>query len=140
MTQARPPRLWPLHVGLLTLWFLASFCVVFFAEDLQTLALGWPIGFWFSAQGSVLIFIALVVAFAWVENRREGPEAGFDHAGYAKQRRRIHRRFVLYVAGLLCFLLALAIAERYGLPKAWGAMALPMKPANNTTVNRYGKA
>jgi cation/acetate symporter len=121
MTQARPPRLWPLHVGLLTLWFLASFCVVFFAEDLQTLALGWPIGFWFSAQGSVLIFIALVVAFAWVENRREGPEAGFDHAGYAKQRRRIHRRFVLYVAGLLCFLLALAIAERYGLPKAWVA-------------------
>lgn len=121
MTAMRPPRLWPLHVGLLTLWFFASFGVVFFAEDLQTLALGWPIGFWFSAQGSVLIFIALVVVFAWVENRREGPDAGFDHAGYAKQRRRIHRRFVLYVVGLLCFLLALAIAERYGLPKAWVA-------------------
>lgn len=121
MTAMRSPRLWPLHVGLLTLWFLASFGIVFFAEDLQTLALGWPIGFWFSAQGSVLIFIALVVVFAWVENRREGPEAGFDHAGYKKQRRRIHRRFALYVVGLVCFLLALAIAERYGLPKAWVA-------------------
>ncbi len=121
MTAMRSPRLWPLHVGLLTLWFVASFGIVFFAEDLQTLALGWPIGFWFSAQGSVLIFIALVVVFAWVENRREGPEAGFDYAGYAKQRRRIHRRFTLYVVGLLCFLLALAIAERYGLPKAWVA-------------------
>jgi cation/acetate symporter len=121
MTLVGPPRLWPLHVGLLTLWFLASFGIVFFAEDLQTLALGWPIGFWFSAQGSVLIFIALVVVFAWVENRREGPEPGVDHIGNAKQQRRIHKRFAWYVAGLLGFLLALAIAERYGLPKAWVA-------------------
>ncbi len=121
MTLSGPQRLWPLHTGLLTLWFLASFGVVFFAEDLQVLALGWPIGFWFSAQGSVLIFIALVVVFAWVENRREGPEPGFDHIGYAKQKRRIHRRFAWYVVGLLVCLLALAVAERYGLPKAWVA-------------------
>ncbi|MFM2051551.1 MAG: hypothetical protein RL682_2042, partial [Pseudomonadota bacterium] len=79
MTVVAPQRRWSLHAGLLTLWFLASFGIVFFAEDLQVLALGWPVGFWFSAQGSVLIFIVLVVIFAWVENRREGPELGFDY-------------------------------------------------------------
>jgi cation/acetate symporter len=121
MTVLAPQRHWPLHAGLLTLWFLASFGIVFFAEDLQVLALGWPIGFWFSAQGSVLIFIALVVVYAWVENRREGPESGFDYIGYAKQKRRIHRRFAWYLVGLLGFLSALSLAERYGLPRAWVA-------------------
>lgn len=121
MTLQVPQRPWPLHAGLLTLWFLASFGIVFFAEDLQVLALGWPIGFWFSAQGSVLIFIALVVVFAWVENRREGPEPGFDYKGYAKQKRRIHRRFFWYLVGLISFLASLSMAERYGLPRAWVA-------------------
>ncbi len=121
MTLQVPQRPWPLHAGLLTLWFLASFGIVFFAEDLQVLALGWPIGFWFSAQGSVLIFIVLVVVFAWVENRREGPEPGFDYKGYAKQKRRIHRRFFWYLVGLISFLASLSMAERYGLPRAWVA-------------------
>jgi cation/acetate symporter len=121
MTVVAPQRRWSLHAGLLTLWFLASFGIVFFAEDLQVLALGWPVGFWFSAQGSVLIFIVLVVIFAWVENRREGPELGFDYSGYEKQKRRIHRRFAWYLVGLIGFLLALSIAERYGLPRAWVA-------------------
>jgi len=121
MTVATPPRRWSLHAGLLALWFVASFGVVFFARDLQGLFVGWPIGFWFAAQGSVLVFIFVVVYFAWRENRREGPEPDFNYAGFAARKRRLHWRFASYIAGLLVFLLALAAAERFGLSKAWVA-------------------
>ncbi|MDE2417048.1 MAG: VC_2705 family sodium/solute symporter [Burkholderiales bacterium] len=121
MTAATPQRRWSLHAGLLALWFVASFGVVFFARDLKGLFAGWPIGFWFAAQGSVLVFIFVVVYFAWRENRREGPEPGFNYAGFEARKRRLHWRFATYIAGLLVFLLALAIAERFGLPKAWVA-------------------
>ena len=121
MTGFATPRQWRLHAGLLALWFVASFGVVFFARDLQFSVAGWPIGFWFAAQGSVLVFLAIVVVFAWVANRREPPEPGFDYAAYNRSKRRLHGRFVLYVLGMLGFLLVLALAEQGGLPKAWVA-------------------
>ena len=114
-------RQWRLHAGLLALWFAVSFGVVFFAHDLQMVVAGWPVGFWFLAQGSVLVFIAIVVVFAWVANRREPVDAGVDQAAYRLSSRRLHKRFALYVAGLLLFLLGLALAERWGLSKAWVA-------------------
>ena len=121
MTVAPTRRRWGLHAGLLALWFFASFGVVFFAHDLQFVVANWPVGFWFAAQGSVLVFIGIVVAFAWIANRRDGPEPGFDSIAYARYKRTLHRRFALYVVSLLLFLLALAVAERTGLPKVWVA-------------------
>lgn len=121
MTGFATPRQWRLHAGLLALWFVASFGVVFFARDLQFSVAGWPIGFWFAAQGSVLIFIGIVVVFAWVANRREAPDPGFDYGAYRLSKRRLHWRFASYVLGMLGFLLALALAEQWGLPKAWVA-------------------
>ena len=59
MTRATTTRRWGLHAGLLALWFVASFGVVFFARDLQFVVAGWPVGFWFAAQGSVLVFIGI---------------------------------------------------------------------------------
>lgn len=121
MTGFATLRQWRLHAGLLALWFVASFGVVFFARDLQFTVAGWPIGFWFAAQGSVLIFIGIVVVFAWVANRREVPEPGFDYGAYHLSKRRLHWRFASYVLAMLGFLLALALAEQWGLPKAWVA-------------------
>ncbi|QTN28849.1 VC_2705 family sodium/solute symporter [Rhodoferax sp. AJA081-3] len=121
MTVPRTARQWALHAGLLALWFLASFGVVFFARDLQWVVSNWPVGFWFAAQGSVLVFIGIVVVYAWVTNRREGAEPGFDAAAYARYKGALHRRFALYVASLLVFLLVLALAERLGLSKVWVA-------------------
>ncbi len=119
MNEAQPRVSWSLHATLLTLWFAASFGVVFFARDLQTLVAGWPVGFWFAAQGTVVIFIAIVVAFAWRANL--SPDLGVHSdaeamSGYA---RRIHRRFGIYLFGLLACLVALGFAERAGLPKVW---------------------
>ena len=60
-----------LHGWLLAIWFAASFGVVFFARDLQMIVGNWPLGYWFAAQGSVFVFIAIVAVFAWVANRQK---------------------------------------------------------------------
>ena len=119
MSKVQTPVSWPLHAALLTAWFAASFGVVFFARDLQAVVAGWPVGFWFAAQGSVVVFIAVVVLFAWRTNRlRDIPEPASAPAlsGYA---RRIHQRFGIYLFGLCACLLALGLAERAGLSKVW---------------------
>jgi len=121
MARTTTTRRWGLHAGLLALWFVASFGVVFFAQDLQFVIAGWPVGFWFAAQGSVLVFIGIVVVFAWVANRKEGLEPGFDPVAYSAYKGTLHRRFGLYVCCLVLALLALALAERWGLPKVWVA-------------------
>ncbi len=115
------PHQWRLHAGLLVVWFVVSFGAVFFARDLQMVVSDWPVGFWFAAQGAILVFIAIVVVFAWVANRREDRTSGLDGPAYSAYKSRLHRRFGLYVVGLLLFLLALAMAERAGLAKVWVA-------------------
>jgi cation/acetate symporter len=112
-------RQWPLHAGLLSTWFVASFGLVFFARDLQMLVAGWPVAFWFAAQGALLVFVAIVVYFAWAANRREGPEADADQQALRSQTRTYHRRFAGLVVGILVFIFALAVAERWGVHKAW---------------------
>jgi len=121
MVQPTTTHRWRLHAGLLTLWFVASFGAVFFAHDLQMVVANWPVDFWFAAQGSVLVFIAVVVLYAWVANRREGPEPGFDAVAYRLYKRKLHRRFGAYVLSLVAFLVALAFAERFGMSKVWVA-------------------
>ena len=112
---------------LLLLWGGAAFGVVFFAHDLQAVVVaGWPLGFWFAAQGSVLIFIAIVVVFAWASNRGSpGVGDGFEQAAYADYKKRLRRLFAAYLLCLLVFLLAMALAERWGLSRQWvGAIFL----------------
>lgn len=121
MTQPVTAHRWRLHAGLLTLWFVASFVAVFFARDLQMVVANWPVSFWFSAQGAVLVFIAVVVLYAWIANRSEAPEPGFDPVAYSNYRRALHYRFGWYVFALVAFLLVLALAERLGLSKVWVA-------------------
>src|ERR1035437_5008173 len=67
-----------LHGWLLAIWFAVSFGVVFFARDLQVVVAGWPLDYWFVAQGSVFVFIAIVAIFAWVVNRREAEDSDVD--------------------------------------------------------------
>ncbi|MBK6613227.1 MAG: DUF4212 domain-containing protein [Ottowia sp.] len=68
---------------LLFLWATASFGVCFFARDLDQVVAGWPLNFWLAAQGGVLVFIGIVMAYAWYMNRAEAglPPAGGEAAG-----------------------------------------------------------
>jgi cation/acetate symporter len=110
---------WHLHTVLLVLWFAASFGIVFFAHDLQWVVAGWPVGFWFAAQGSLLIFVLIVVLFA-VLSERDGESRGAPAPALRlPSMPRLHRRFVALVLGLLVFLALLAWAEQQGLPRSW---------------------
>ncbi len=60
-----PPGALRIKLVLLTLWLAVSFGAAWFARDLQRITLGdWPLGYWLAAQGAVLSFIAIVVAYA----------------------------------------------------------------------------
>ena len=54
-----------LSFGLLAVWLAATFGSVFFARELATLSLfGWPLSFYLAAQGTALIYLAIVGAYA----------------------------------------------------------------------------
>jgi cation/acetate symporter len=59
---------------LLSIWLLTSFGPGFFARDLAIDIQGWPLYFWMAAQGSLLVFMAIVVIYAWLMNRWEAEE------------------------------------------------------------------
>ncbi len=128
-----------LQLLLLGVWFLASFGVVFFAHRLMQVVAGWPLSYWFAAQGSVLVFIVIVAVFAWSANRQGGRPLNADPRDSIYQRR-IHLRFVAYVFLFLLFLLALALAERAGLRKIWvGAIFLFSTVFLYAVIGIYGR-
>lgn len=50
---------------LLLIWFIVTFAAIFFARPLSTYTLlGWPISFFMAAQGSILIYVAIVAIYA----------------------------------------------------------------------------
>ena len=63
-----------LTLVLLLVWLLISFGPSFFARDLSMMVGGWPLYFWMAAQGSILLFICIVVIYAWLMNRWEAQE------------------------------------------------------------------
>ena len=56
---------------LLLIWVVASFGITFFAHDLDQAVGDWPLNYWWAAQGAVLVFIGIVMAYAWFMNRAE---------------------------------------------------------------------
>jgi putative solute:sodium symporter small subunit len=54
-----------LTLWLLLVWFVATFAAIFFARPLSTFTLlGWPISFFMAAQGSILIYVAIIGIYA----------------------------------------------------------------------------
>jgi putative solute:sodium symporter small subunit len=62
-------RLRWLTAALLVVWAAASFGVSFFARTLNFMWGDWPFSFWVTAQGCVLVFLAITVLYAVVANR-----------------------------------------------------------------------
>lgn len=58
-----------LTVALLSLWWLVSFGLTYFARDLNFEFLGWPWSFWMAAQGSLLVFGLIIAGYAWAMDR-----------------------------------------------------------------------
>ncbi|WP_225889784.1 DUF4212 domain-containing protein [Indioceanicola profundi] len=55
----------------LVIWFAVSYGAgILFADALNNFRLaGFPLGFWFSQQGSIVIFLILIVYYAWRMNK-----------------------------------------------------------------------
>ena len=56
---------------LLSIWFVVTFVVSFFARDLSFTFFGWPFSFWMGAQGSLVIYIAIIWFYASYMNRMD---------------------------------------------------------------------
>jgi putative solute:sodium symporter small subunit len=62
----------------LAIWFLFSFAVHFFARQLNEIVIiGFPLGFYMAAQGSLIIFVILIFWYAGRQNRID-EECGVD--------------------------------------------------------------
>ena len=50
---------------LLLIWFVATFVEAWFARELNTITfLGFPLAFYMSAQGSLIVYVALIGIYA----------------------------------------------------------------------------
>jgi putative solute:sodium symporter small subunit len=49
---------------LLTLWFLLSFVLIFFAREMSFSFFGWPFSFWVAGQGAPLVYCVIVAVYA----------------------------------------------------------------------------
>ena len=56
---------------LLAIWALVSFGAgIFFADALNNVEIGgFPLGFWFANQGSILVFLGLIAVYVWRMDR-----------------------------------------------------------------------
>jgi putative solute:sodium symporter small subunit len=54
---------------LLAIWFIVTFVVGFYARDLTFNFFGWPFSFWIGAQGSLVIYIAIIAYYAHYMNK-----------------------------------------------------------------------
>ena len=63
---------------LLSIWFVVTFVEAWFARELNQFSfLGFPLGFYMSAQGSLIIYVILIGVYAWYMNRLD-VEYGVD--------------------------------------------------------------
>ena len=75
MDQASRQAYWrsnlKLMAALLTVWALVSFGAgILFVEPLNNITfIGFPLGFWFAQQGSIITFLALVAIYVWRMDR-----------------------------------------------------------------------
>ena len=54
---------------LLAMWFIVTFVEIWFARELNSINFIGPLGFWFAAQGSLAIYVAIIVYYARTMNR-----------------------------------------------------------------------
>ena len=63
---------------LLFIWFIVTFVEAWFARELNQFSfLGFPLGFYMSAQGSLAIYVILIGVYAWYMNKLD-VEYGVD--------------------------------------------------------------
>jgi len=49
---------------LLSIWFVVTFVVGYFARELSFNFFGWPFSFWMGAQGALVVYCLLILYYA----------------------------------------------------------------------------
>jgi putative solute:sodium symporter small subunit len=64
---------------LLTIWAVVSFGAgILFVEPLNNISfIGFPLGFWFAQQGSIITFVLLIAVYVWRMDKLDA-EYGID--------------------------------------------------------------
>jgi putative solute:sodium symporter small subunit len=64
---------------LLTIWALVSYGAgILFVEPLNNISfMGFPLGFWFAQQGSIIVFVILIAVYVWRMDKLDA-EYGID--------------------------------------------------------------
>ena len=63
---------------LLFIWFVVTFVEGWYARELNSMTiLGFPLGFYMSAQGSLIVYVVLIGVYDWYMNRLD-VEYGVD--------------------------------------------------------------
>ena len=62
-----------LVAALLAVWAVVSYgCGILFVETLDTVKLGgYPLGFWFAQQGSIFVFVLLILVYCVAMDRAD---------------------------------------------------------------------
>ncbi|MHA7679205.1 DUF4212 domain-containing protein [Cupriavidus sp. PET2-C1] len=61
---------------LLSIWFVVTFVVAWYARELRFDFFGWPFSFWVGAQGALIVYVLMAAIYAWRMNRDEDDDAG----------------------------------------------------------------
>jgi cation/acetate symporter len=125
------PRVSPLYwqsnlrlIGvLLLIWFGVSFGTAAIAPWLNHFQIltGFPLGYYMGAQGSLVIFLGLITAYAWRAGRldrrfRVTPQPSASHPGMDLPQRRISMSYLGFTLAFIVFALVLgALETQWGL-------------------------
>jgi len=68
--------------SLLVLWFVVTFVMGYFARELNTITiLGFPLGFYMSAQGSLVIYVIIIGYYAHYMNKLDREYGADEETG-----------------------------------------------------------
>lgn len=63
-----------LTAALLGVWLVVTLVASYFARDLAFTVMGWPFSYWFSSQGALFIYLAIIGCYAHVMDKLEHDE------------------------------------------------------------------
>ena len=63
---------------LLSVWFVVTFGVSYFARSLNFSFFGWPFSFWVGAQGALGVYVGIIGFYAWYMNRLDEQHGAGD--------------------------------------------------------------
>jgi len=57
---------------ILTIWFVVTYVAIFFSPELNSIViLGFPMGYYMGAQGSLIVFVVLIFWYAFAMNKKD---------------------------------------------------------------------